>query len=871
MSTDEYSQTALAKARELAAAGMSVLPIMPGVSKRPAVRWQEYQVEPPRPDEIERWFTPNTDGVVEYGMGVVTGAVSGRLELCEIEGRALDQYPAIRARLQAEHPELWEKLQGWVELSPSGGIHWLYRLTGTVPGNTKLASRPSTNDEFTAWLETERVKAHRMVDEDLKVRRLDKIDRMTEVDVPQVLAETRGEGGFVVVAPTSGKHHETGVGWLPLAGGPEHVLVLTPEERATFHELLRDELDTMPVRTGLRTPDERAWDNRERGSSVQQVERRASSGLFDRVSPLDDYEARHDWSEILLPHGWTLTREDTDGTRYWLRPGSDGDPGRDHSATTGHAGDRDRLFVFSTSTEFDPEVPYTKVGALAVLEYGGDHKRMAEDLAGKGYGSGPTSPLGAAPRSPLAQAVGDMFKVAEQYEALSAPQDDRQAPDDQPVTPAPESPAGTPPAPAQQANSDDGWVGAPTTNEDGLTPAEVEAQWISHKAAEKRLDILAVEHARRMVAAEHGVDGSTWQRVDLTDVLDGEWAPPEPDLMRRTDGRCLLYKGMVHTFQGESESGKSMLAQAVAAEILTDGGRVLYLDFESDRGTVAPRILQLGAPRDDVAARFDYLNPDEDPTSPLSAGYPHWQGILRTEYDLVVIDGVNEALSVFGKSIIDNDDVTAWGRTFPRAIARETGAAVVCIDHVTKSKDGRGRFAIGAQAKLSYLTGASYTVEPEEFLAPGKVGRLLVRVGKDRPGGVRAFAGEYRGEDRSQLAATVTIDSRGEGIRYSCAAAPKQAPAPDPEAVFRPTYLMEKVSREYERAAEERVTLTVRMLRAAVAGKTDAVDQARAVLAAEGYIARSDESKTAPLVFARAYREADDPSSARYQERAEIG
>jgi hypothetical protein len=35
----------------------------------------------------------------------------------------------------------------------------------------------------------------------------------------------------------------------------------------------------------------------------------------------------------------------------------------------------------------------------------------------------------------------------------------------------------------------------------------------------------------------------------------------------------------------------------------------------------------------------------------------------------------------------------------PRALARTTGAAVVCIDHVVKSANG-GWFAIGAQAKL---------------------------------------------------------------------------------------------------------------------------------------------------------------------------
>ena len=130
-----------------------------------------------------------------------------------------------------------------------------------------------------------------------------------------------------------------------------------------------------------------------------------------------------------------------------------------------------------------------------------------------------------------------------------------------------------------------------------------------------------LEEQHREEALSEGY-GRSWDPVDLSDVLDGNWTPPAPSLMRRDDGHALLYPGMVHTFQGESESGKSMLAQAVAAETLQAGGRVLYLDFESDRGTVAQRLLLLGATREQIIERFDYMNPDEDPTTPRSLAYP---------------------------------------------------------------------------------------------------------------------------------------------------------------------------------------------------------------------------------------------------------
>src|SRR5678815_399093 len=57
------------------------------------------------------------------------------------------------------------------------------------------------------------------------------------------------------------------------------------------------------------------------------------------------------------------------------------------SATTGRANDRDRLYVFSTSTIFESEVPYTKFGAYALLNHGGDHSLAASSLARKGSGT----------------------------------------------------------------------------------------------------------------------------------------------------------------------------------------------------------------------------------------------------------------------------------------------------------------------------------------------------------------------------------------------------------------------------------------------------------------------------------------------------
>ena len=87
---------------------------------------------------------------------------------------------------------------------------------------------------------------------------------------------------------------------------------------------------------------------------------------------------------------------------------------------------------------------------------------------------------------------------------------------------------------------------------------------------------------------------ASWAPVDLGPFLDGTVRPVVPSLLPRTDGVALLYPGLTHSLHGESESGKSWVAQAEAARILTDGGRVLFVDFESDAGALVERLRLLG-------------------------------------------------------------------------------------------------------------------------------------------------------------------------------------------------------------------------------------------------------------------------------------
>jgi hypothetical protein len=273
------------------------------------------------------------------GIGLVCGAVSGGLELLEFEGRAVEAgvlAAFVDAATAAGLDDLVGRIaEGYHEQTPSGGVHLLYRCP-EPSGNTKLARRPATAEE-------------------LAVDPHDKI---------KVLIETRGEGGYCIVAPTSGPVHPSGGAWELVNGDLGSIITITMEERAELLALART-FDEMPA------PPER-----ERRPPAA----RSSSGL----RPGDDYNLRADWGDVL--EGWTFVFLQG-STSYWRRPGKP----RGWSATTNRTG-RDTLIVFSSSTPFEawdgngPAPSYSKFEAYAVLNHRGDFEAAARDLAGQGYG-----------------------------------------------------------------------------------------------------------------------------------------------------------------------------------------------------------------------------------------------------------------------------------------------------------------------------------------------------------------------------------------------------------------------------------------------------------------------------------------------------
>lgn len=311
--TNDYLDAALRAMH----AGISVLPPRQDGSKRPLSAWKRHQSILADEVTIRDWYANGRTGV-----GVVPGAVSGGLELFEFDEPSIAQ-AYIAAADRAGLGDLVERIiAGYCELTPGGGVHWFWRCA-EVGKNTKLARRPEPTEENPLGV--------------------------------KVLIETRGEGGFAIVAPSDGRVHPSGGAYRQVAGGWESVATITPDERRAIFDLARS-FDAMPRRS---TPEH--FDSTDR----------VATG--DR--PGDVFAARTDWTAILEPAGWRFVFE-RDGVAYWRRPGK----AWGISASTNFGGS-DLFYVFSTSTIFETEQSYTKFGAYAALNHGGDYGAAGRALA----------------------------------------------------------------------------------------------------------------------------------------------------------------------------------------------------------------------------------------------------------------------------------------------------------------------------------------------------------------------------------------------------------------------------------------------------------------------------------------------------------
>jgi hypothetical protein len=300
------------------AAGLCVVPPREDGSKAPDGMWARWQRERPTEADLCQWYAGGRRGV-----GLVCGRVSGNLEMFEWEEDARFREFYARARLLGLGDLVERVVNGYFEVTPRRGYHTFYRCR-EVEGNVELARRPKRREEM-----------------------------KHPQDKVKVLIETRGERGYAVVAPSCGSVHPTGRPYVLRCGGFASIETVSPEERSDLLDLARS-MDEMP--------------------RVAPPARRCASGPSgDR--PGDYFNAVASWAEVLEPHGWRYQGRAPDGNEHWCRPGKN----RGTSATV-HLDRGDALFVFSSSTLFDPGRTVTKFGAYAELNHGGDFATAAREV-----------------------------------------------------------------------------------------------------------------------------------------------------------------------------------------------------------------------------------------------------------------------------------------------------------------------------------------------------------------------------------------------------------------------------------------------------------------------------------------------------------
>lgn len=341
---------------------------------------------------------------------------------------------------------------------------------------------------------------------------------------------------------------------------------------------------------------------------------------------------------------------------------------------------------------------------------------------------------------------------------------------------------------------------------------------------------------------------SSWSRLDLAETIaglrDGTITRPMPTLGQVSGGSALFYSGRVNGLAGESGSGKTWTALAACVQELAEDAAAMYVDLEDDAAGIVGRLLDLGADSDAIRERFAYVSPAERFDVVARESVAELLATLRPS--LVVIDSTGEGLALDGANPNADEDVASWFRRLPRWVA-ERGPGVLVLDHVTKA-DAEGLWPIGSQRKRAAITGAQYMQRVVRPFARDSAGHAKLVCAKDR-------GGHYR---TGQHVADLRVTPASEGVAVELVAAAER----DPGSPWRPTALMDKLSRAIETASEP---LTRNDLHRAVPGKTDAKTGALEVLISEGYVMREPGPNRSQLhTSVKPYRQAEDPRSDAY-------
>ncbi|GAA0561752.1 bifunctional DNA primase/polymerase [Chitinophaga japonensis] len=307
----------LKSAKEYIKLGISV--IATDANKRSVQPWKPYQQRIAPEEELSHMLCSHKT----KGMAIVCGAVSGNLEVIDVDSKYDVTGSLFEDFMQViidNDQKLAESLV--IVKTKSGGYHLMYRCP-TITGNKKLAQRHATEEE-------KKANPHEKY---------------------LVLIETRGEGGYVIAAPTDGYTY--------IQNKPYNIPTITERQREILMECARSFNQVV--------------------EEVSHHRHYVEQKTFNK-SPFQDFNERGDIIGLLERHGWRIVGEKGPKTIF-LRPGN---------TTSKSSGDYNRdmglFMVFTTSSEFESMKGYRPAAVYAMLECGGDYKEAARRLLADGFG-----------------------------------------------------------------------------------------------------------------------------------------------------------------------------------------------------------------------------------------------------------------------------------------------------------------------------------------------------------------------------------------------------------------------------------------------------------------------------------------------------
>lgn len=319
-------------------AGFSCVPVLP--TKLPAVAWKELQ------------FQQSTDLSIYKTSGIAFATGFKDLEVIDLDLK-YDITGTLKQRFEEKiGKEVVDKLV--IQSTKNGGYHYLYRCL-RIEGNLKLASRKATDSELSIY-------NAEVAAENVKRSKTGKGLRNFKSDgaaLPKVLIETRGTGGYVLVYPSQGYNF--------VQGTPNDVQYITEDERDIIIQAAKSFDEIVPVKPIQKTTATRALTAKE------------GSDRFE-ISTFDDFNQRGDVVGLLEKHGWSIVN--TQGQRVHLKR-----PGNTDAKTSGNFHLLQRVFyVFTSSTEFEPNRGYNASQVYTTLEHRGDFSAAAKQLFSEGFG-----------------------------------------------------------------------------------------------------------------------------------------------------------------------------------------------------------------------------------------------------------------------------------------------------------------------------------------------------------------------------------------------------------------------------------------------------------------------------------------------------